>query len=160
MRLQEIVIPSDVEIKVRSKQIVITGSLGTLYIKINKTFTNTWSAAQSILANAIVGVSQGYLQKLQIYGSGYRVVGITEDTITLKLGYSYDTEITIPSGIVARANKYNQILCVGIDKQRLSQFTRDLQKARPYNIYKKKGIYPIGSTLPVKVSGKPGIFYV
>ena len=160
MRLQEIVIPSDVKIRIQSKQIVVTGSLGTLYIKMSKTFNNTWSIAQSLLNNAIVGVSQGYLQKLQIYGSGYRVTDIKENSIMLKLGHSYDTEISVPSGITVQANKYNQILCVGIDKQKLSQFTRDLQKARPYNIYKKKGIYPIGSTLPVKVSGKPGIFYV
>lgn len=160
MKIQEITIPADVKVQIQSKQILVTGSLGTLYIKINKTFKNTWVIAQALLTNAIIGVSQGYLQKLQIYGSGYRVTTITKDTITLKLGYSYDTQITIPFGITVQANKYNQILCVGIDKQKLSQFTQDLQKVRPYNIYKKKGIYPIGSTLPVKVSGKPGIFYI
>jgi large subunit ribosomal protein L6 len=160
MKLQEVTIPSGVEICVQSRQIKVKGSLGTLYIKVNKTFDETWSMAQSLLNNAIVGVNQGYLQKLQIYGSGYRVTDIKENSIVLKLGYSYDTEINIPFGIMVQANKYNQILCVGIDKQKLSQFTRNLQKARPYNIYKKKGIYPIGSILPAKVSGKPGIFYV
>lgn len=152
-----ILVPSGVSVKVYKRYISIKGSLGTLYLSLKTCSPSTWKLHLAMLNNILVGVSQGYIKKLQINGSGYRVSSITETSLILKLGYSHDVTIAIPKGIVVQTNKYNQILCIGIDKQVLSQFSKSIEKARPYNIYKKKGIFPAGGNLPMKLAGKPGL---
>lgn len=154
--LQSLNIPKNIKIFVYPTQIQVTGSLGTLYINTsfwNKKLANLYS---SLLKNAITGVSQGFLVKLKIQGSGYRVVDVTKNQLCLKLGYSHDSLIEIPRTIKIFYNKHNQILCIGTNKQELGEFCKKLQFIRKPNPYKAKGIFPVGKTIPLKLPGKPG----
>ena len=155
--LQTFKIPKGVEVIVHRGCINVRGPLGTLYIDPRHWNTHSTKTYSALIKNAINGVEKGYLKKLKIQGSGYRVLSINENSLTLKLGYSHDVSIDIPKGIVVRSNRYNQILCVGIDKQSLSQFCANIEKARKYNVYKQKGIFPVGKTLSLKHPGKPGL---
>jgi len=149
--------PKQVSVHVYANHIKVSGSLGTIYINLVDCNNKNWNIYFSLLVNALQGVSQGYLKKLKIQGGGYRVSEITESQLVLKLGYSHDNKVTVPKGVVVRSNKYNQLLCVGVDKQALSQFTSSIERIRPYNIYKKKGVFSVGGVLPFKMAGKPGL---
>lgn len=150
-------IPSETVLSVYKKCLEVRGPLGTLHIDMRHWNSISNKTYRTLLQNAITGVTKGYLKKLKIQGSGYRVLSIEEKKLTIKLGYSHDVVIPIPKGITIRSNKYNQILCVGIDKQTLSQFCANIERSRKYNVYKQKGIFPVNKTLVMKFPGKPGL---
>jgi large subunit ribosomal protein L6 len=150
-------IPSEATLRIYKKCIEVRGPLGTLHYNLHNWNSISNKTHRTILQNAITGVTKGFLKKLKIQGSGYRVLSIEKNKLILKLGYSHDVHITIPEGITVRSNKYNQVLCVGIDKQALSQFCANIEKARKYNVYKQKGIFPVNKTLVMKFPGKPGL---
>lgn len=149
-------LPEGTVLSVKNSCLEISGSLGTVRLEIKAWTPSTHNLYKSLIANAIQGVSTGFLQKLKIQGGGYRAVSVDKHSLVLRLGYSHDISVNVPAGIHVRINKYNQILCVGNDKQSLAQFCSKLKHLREYNIYKQKGIFSVGAVLPLKAPGKPG----
>lgn len=154
---EQLHIPAQVYLHIKNHVIRVRGPLGTLYVDIYQWTPKTHSFYHTALKNAIQGVSQGFFKKLKIQGSGYRVVLITETHLTLRLGYSHDTVISIPKNTIVRSNRYNQLLCMSINKEALSVFCSQLKKLRTYNSYRQKGIFDLGKPIAVKQAGKPGI---
>lgn len=110
---------------------------------------------RSIIANMVVGVSQGYTKVLDIVGVGYRAQ-VTGDRILLSLGYSHPVEFQLPPGISASVDqKQVQITLTGADKQKLGQVAASLKALRYPDAYKGKGIRYSGQRLKLKV-GKAG----
>ena len=105
---------------------------------------------RSLLANMVIGVSQGYEKTIEIYGVGYRAQK-QGDRMVLALGYSHPIEITAPPGVEigdvqtfspTQANEWlsTRFTVRGIDKERLGQFAAEIRGLRPPEPYKGKGI--------------------
>lgn len=110
---------------------------------------------RSIIANMVVGVSQGYTKVLDIVGVGYRAQ-VSGDRILLSLGYSHPVEFQLPPGVTASVDpKQVQITLTGADKQKLGQVAASLKALRYPDAYKGKGIRYSGQRLKLKV-GKAG----
>lgn len=110
---------------------------------------------RNLVANMIIGVTNGYQKVLDIVGVGYRAQ-VQGGKIMLTLGYSHPVEFHLPEGISASVDqKQVQLTITGIDKQKLGQVVANLRSLRKPDIYKGKGLRYSGERLKLKV-GKAG----
>jgi len=109
---------------------------------------------RSLIANAIIGVTEGYTKTLELMGVGYRVLQ-SDDGITLTVGYSHPVEIRPIEGVTLEVEGNNRVHVAGIDKQRVGELAAQIRKVRPPNAYKEKGIKYAGEELHFK-PGKSG----
>lgn len=95
---------------------------------------------RSLLNNMVIGVSQGYMKKLQIEGVGYRAE-VVENSLVLNVGYSHKVKIDPPDHVefVTEA-RGKEIIITGIDKQVVGEISANIRKVRPPEPYKGKGI--------------------
>jgi large subunit ribosomal protein L6 len=103
---------------------------------------------RALLANAVTGVSQGFVKKLEIHGVGYSAE-VRGRAVTFKLGYSHPVEFPIPQGIDIKVER--QLVTVsGYDRQHVGQVAAEIRGLRPPDVYKQKGIRYSGETLRKK----------
>jgi large subunit ribosomal protein L6 len=112
----------------------------------DKKYKRFWGLARTLVSNNIIGVSRQFILKLELIGVGYRVsVQEANPTVLeLKLGYSHDILLDIPSDIKVEClgpdKARNQIVLSGKDKDLLSKFAFKIKSFRPPEPYKGKGI--------------------
>ena len=104
---------------------------------------------RSLVANAVVGVTDGYSRTLELMGVGYRVQ-VAGDGVILNVGYSHPVEIHPPDGVTMEVEGNNRIHVRGIDKQKVGQLAAQVRRVRPPNAYKEKGIRYQGEVLRFK----------
>ena len=104
---------------------------------------------RSLIANAVIGVTDGYSRTLELMGVGYRVQ-VAGDGVILNVGYSHPVEIHPPDGVTMEVEGNNRIHVRGIDKQKVGQLAAQVRKVRPPNAYKEKGIRYQGEILRFK----------
>ena len=109
---------------------------------------------RTLLNNLIVGVSQGYEKKLEIVGTGYRVLPKGEN-LEFALGFSHPVLITPPAGITFTVDGQTKLTISGIDKQQVGEVAANIRKLRKPEPYKGKGIRYAGEVVRRKV-GKAG----
>ena len=94
---------------------------------------------RSLINNMIVGVSEGFSRRLEIYGLGYNAQ-VDGRVLELNLGFSKPVRVPIPEGLTVELPNPTLIAVAGADKQVLGQFAATVRKSRPPNPYKGKGI--------------------
>ena len=95
---------------------------------------------RALLNNMVIGVSQGYIKKLQIEGVGYRAE-VVESSLVLSVGYSHKVKIDPPDHVqFATEARGKEIIITGIDKQVVGEISANIRKVRPPEPYKGKGI--------------------
>ena len=110
----------------------------------------TWK----LINNMIYGVSQGFQKQLNLVGVGYRAT-LDQKELVLNLGYSHPIKYSLPNGISASVNANTKITLESSDKQLLGQVSAEIQKFRPPEPYKGKGVLFEGQKLKRK-AGKSG----
>ena len=110
--------------------------------------------ARSLVANAIVGVTEGFKKELDIVGVGYRAE-LKGKQIQFALGYSHPVVFDIPNGIDVTIDKQTHIVVSGIDRQLVGQVAADIRRLRKPDPYKQKGVRYTGEVLKKK-AGKTG----
>ena len=98
-----------------------------------------WGMQRSLINNLVLGVTQGFSEKLEISGVGYRAA-LQGKTLNLQLGLSHDVDYEIPAGIQIVTEKPTQITISGIDKQLVGQVAAEIRSYRPPEPYKGKGV--------------------
>ena len=109
---------------------------------------------RSLLNNLVVGVTQGYTTKMEIYGVGYRVQAKGKD-LEFALGYSHPVPIEAPEGITFQVESPTKFSVSGIDKQLVGQISANIRRLRRPDPYKGKGVRYEGEQIRRKV-GKTG----
>lgn len=94
---------------------------------------------RSLVNNMIVGVSQGYVKKLEIQGVGYQAQ-LKGKQIALQVGYANQIVLDPPAGVTVTLADPTHITIAGADKQAVGQFAAEVRKSRPPEPYKGKGI--------------------
>jgi len=110
----------------------------------------TWA----LISNMIYGVTEGFQKQLNLVGVGYKAT-ISQKTIELNLGYSHPIKYNLPDGIKATVNATTKIILESSNKQLLGQVAAEIQKFRPPEPYKGKGILFEGVEIRRK-AGKSG----
>ena len=109
---------------------------------------------RALLANAVLGVSEGFSQGLEITGVGYKAE-VRGNEVHFALGYSHPIVFKIPEGIKIEIDKANKIMVTGADRQLLGQVSAEIRRLKPPDPYKGKGIKFTGEVIRRKV-GKAG----
>lgn len=169
-----IVLPTKVEAKITGNTIEIKGEKGTLRFDFSSkvavqmeesTITVTplgddakalWGTTRSVIANMVIGVSEGYTKSLEINGVGYKF-DIQGQKLILSIGFSHKVEIDIASDlkVVPDEKLKNVIHISGIDKQKVGQFASKIKAQKKPEPYKGKGIKYLGEKVRRK-AGKTG----
>ena len=152
-------VPAGVEVTIDGSHVVVKGPKGEL----ERTFSDIITIAQegdelvvsrpddsrtaramhglsrSLLNNMVIGVSEGFVKKLELQGVGYRVA-LKGKTLELSLGFSHPVIVEPEDGITFECPDNTHILVKGIDNQRVGQVAADIRDFRPSEPYKGKGI--------------------
>jgi large subunit ribosomal protein L6 len=167
-----IAIPSGVKIHVQDGTVDVQGPKGKMSVKVPRGITfeqkdQTLVAkreaedyralhglARALVANAVMGVTQGFKKDLDIVGVGYRAE-VKGKNVVLALGYSHPIEFPIPEGIQIVVEKQTHLTVSGADKGQVGQVAANLRGLRPPDPYKQKGVRITGERLKKK-AGKAG----
>jgi large subunit ribosomal protein L6 len=98
-----------------------------------------WGTARTQVANLVTGVSQGFEEKLEINGVGYRAA-VQGKNLNLQLGFSHDVTYAIPQGVTIATPKPTEIVISGMNKQQVGQVAAEIRGWRPPEPYKGKGV--------------------
>jgi large subunit ribosomal protein L6 len=109
---------------------------------------------RTLIANMIIGVTQGYEKKLEIVGTGYRVVA-KGSGLEFALGFSHPVVIEPPAGVTFAVESPTKFSVSGIDKQQVGEVAANIRKIRKPEPYKGKGVRYAGENVRRKV-GKAG----
>ncbi|MEY8566115.1 50S ribosomal protein L6 [Corynebacterium sp.] len=110
--------------------------------------------SRSLVNNMVVGVTEGYTTKMEIFGVGYRVQA-KGSNLEFALGYSHPVLIEAPEGITFAVDGNTKFSITGIDKQLVGQIAANIRRLRKDDPYKGKGIRYAGEQIRRKV-GKTG----
>lgn len=110
--------------------------------------------SRSLINNMVVGVTEGYTTKMEIFGVGYRVAAKGKD-LEFSLGFSHPVLIEAPEGITFAVDGTTKLSVSGIDKQQVGQVAATIRRLRKDDPYKGKGIRYEGEQVRRKV-GKTG----
>ena len=168
-------LPSGVKIDIKGNEVVVSGAKGKLSqsfhrdISINqddntihverptdsRDHRSLHGLTRALLNNMVIGVSQGYLRRLQIEGVGYRALLEGKDLV-LNVGYSHPVVIASPEHVQFEVEaRGKEIIVTGIDKQVVGEICAQIRKVRPPEPYKGKGIRYEGEYVRRK-AGKAG----
>ena len=166
-----IALPKGVEFNVSNDQVTVKGPKGSLSLakpagvdfKVDNGVLQLSAAdaanvpmagtARAILANMVVGVSEGFTRKLELVGVGYRAAMQGKD-LNLSLGYSHPVVFQAPEGITLATPTQTEILVTGADKQRVGEVAAKIRAFRKPEPYKGKGIRYSGEKIIMKEAKK------
>ena len=167
-------IPSGVDVRIQGSSVTVTGPKGELHrdvdpdmrleVKDGQLLVSRPSEQQrhraqhgltrSLLANMVIGVSEGYTKALEMQGVGYRAQMQGSDLV-LAVGFSHLVRVPPPPGIELEVDGNTKLLVKGINRERVGQVAADVRKVRPPEPYKGKGIRYVGEYVRRK-AGKAG----
>ena len=167
-------IPAGVDVTIDGQDVRVKGPKGELSVTLSEPITvakedNTivvtrpnderrnrslHGLSRTLVNNLVVGVTQGYTTKMEIFGVGYRVQAKGSD-LEFALGYSHPVPIEAPEGISFAVESPTKFSISGIDKQRVGQISANIRRLRRPDPYKGKGIRYEGEQIRRKV-GKTG----
>ena len=111
--------------------------------------------SRTLVANMILGVTQGFQRSLDISGVGYKAE-LKGKSITFSLGFSHPVDYPLPEGVTAEYDtKANRLTVKGADKHQIGLVAAEIRKLRPPEPYKGKGVKYAEETIRRK-QGKTG----
>jgi large subunit ribosomal protein L6 len=165
-------VPVGVEVSVTRRRVKVKGAKGELSLRIpgaikvkhdadaklvsvhrpddEKQNRAMHGMTRALIANMMVGVTEGYEKRLEIHGVGYNAkvegkellmnVGLTG---ALTRGKKAQVHMPIPDGVtveVTQPTNPAKIRVFGPDKQKVGHFAAEVRKVRPPEPYLQKGI--------------------
>jgi len=170
-----IAVPSGVDFKIDGQVVTVKGPKGELShtlaepITLEKADDGTFNVvrpnderkakelhglSRTLIANMVIGVTEGYRKSLEIAGTGYRVTAKGAD-LEFALGFSHPVLVTPPPGITFTVERPTLFHIAGIDKQQVGEVAANIRKIRPPEPYKGKGVKYQGEVIRRK-AGKAG----
>jgi large subunit ribosomal protein L6 len=171
-------LPSGVKVSVSGQTVTVEGKNGTLQLDARPEITVTVEGdtvsftrcdeerqtrayhglTRSLVNNMVIGVSEGYVRALEVYGVGYGVNQQGQDLV-ITCGKSHPEILAIPAGVEveiqtpqARGDTDPAKFSVkGADKQVVGEFAARCRRVRPPEPYKGKGVRYAGEYVRRKV---------
>ncbi|MCW4385305.1 50S ribosomal protein L6 [Salinibacterium sp. SYSU T00001] len=141
-------VASPIEVKVEDNQVVVTRPDD------ERESRSLHGLTRTLIANNIIGVTQGYSKGLEIVGTGYRVAQ-KGASLEFALGFSHPVTVDPPAGITFAVEGNNKVTVAGIDKQQVGEVAANIRKIRKPEPYKGKGVRYAGEVVRRK-AGKAG----
>jgi len=170
-----IIVPEEVEVKLDGEMLSVKGPKGELRriihpkIKLNingsqillsildnsKESKSLFGLFRSLIANMVLGVTEGFKKTLELIGVGHRVE-LTGNKLVFNLGYSNPITYDIPKGIEVQLDQKNKVVLSGMDKELLGVTAAKIRSFRTPEPYKGKGVKYLEETVRRK-AGKTGV---
>ncbi|MCK5832255.1 50S ribosomal protein L6 [bacterium] len=182
--------PSSVKVEINGKHVKVNGPKGVLEQDISERLDielfdseiivtrrdetipsrQQHGLARSLIDNMIVGVSEGFVKKLEVIGVGYKVEQRNKG-ILLSLGHSHQIYFEPPEGVIIEAETPKRkvsavgtpsqlltgyIKVSGFDKQLVGQVAAKLRSFRKPDVYKSKGIRYENERIQIKAGKAAG----
>lgn len=163
-----VLIPQDVNASLQDNVLTVKGKKGEQQVQLlnyisctlednkflitpnnkSKRARQAWGTMRALVQNAVIGVNEGHIRRLEVNGVGYRVQ-IQGSTLKLQLGYSHDIDFPIPSDLKAEVegDRGNIIAISGASKQRVGQVASNIRALRSPEPYKGKGVKYLEETI-------------
>ncbi|MCG7606535.1 MULTISPECIES: 50S ribosomal protein L6 [Mycobacterium] len=172
---QPVPVPAGVDVTIDGRNVSVKGPKGTLVLDVAEPITvernedgaivvsrpdderrsrSLHGLSRTLVANLVTGVTEGYNQKMEIFGVGYRVQ-LKGSSLEFALGYSHPVVIEAPEGITFAVETPTKFSVSGIDKQKVGQISAVIRRLRRPDPYKGKGVRYEGEQIRRKV-GKTG----
>lgn len=94
--------------------------------------------SRALIANMVLGLTEGFAKTLEVVGVGYRVQK-SGNKLVVNVGYSHPVEVE-ENGVKLDVEGTNIIKVSGISKQIVGQVAAEIRGIRPPEPYKGKGI--------------------
>jgi len=104
---------------------------------------------RTLIANMIVGVTEGYKKELELHGIGYSV-SLGPKSLTVELGLANTLSLPVPEGVtveIPQATNPGRIVVTGADKCAVGEFAARIRALRPPEPYLGKGFRYAGETI-------------
>jgi large subunit ribosomal protein L6 len=167
-------VPTGVDVRIDGQQVFVKGPKGELSHTLAEPITaervdgelnvvrpnderrakELHGLSRTLIANMVVGVTDGYRKSLEISGTGYRVTAKGTD-LEFALGFSHPVVVPAPPGITFTVERPTLFHVSGIDKQQVGEVAANIRKIRPPEPYKGKGVRYQGEVIRRK-AGKAG----
>ena len=168
-------VPSGVDVQIEGRAVTVKGPKGTLThtvaepIDISRADDGTLQVvrpnderanralhglSRTLVANMVIGVTDGYSKTLEIVGTGYRVQARGSD-LEFALGFSHPVVVPAPEGITFTVEAPTRFVVSGVDKQKVGEVSAKIRKLRKPDPYKGKGVRYQGELIRRK-AGKAG----
>lgn len=141
-------VASPIEVSIEENQVLVTRPDD------ERASRSLHGLTRTLIANNIVGVTQGYSKGLEVVGTGYRVQAKGE-SVEFALGFSHPVTVNPPAGITFTVEGNNKLTVSGIDKQAVGEVAANIRKIRKPEPYKGKGVRYAGEVVRRK-AGKAG----
>jgi large subunit ribosomal protein L6 len=112
-----------------------------------------WGTSRTVVANLVKGVSEGFTERLEINGVGYRAA-LDGSLLSLQLGYSHDIKYAVPKEIKVVVETPTSVQITGADKQKVGQLAAEIRAFRQPEPYKGKGVKYASETIRRKEGKK------
>jgi large subunit ribosomal protein L6 len=167
---QPIAVPASVSIAIEPERVIVNGPKGELSERVHRDISvehvgeellvkrptdrgehrALHGLTRTLVANMVVGVTDGFEKRLEIQGVGYRAQLRGRD-LELALGYSHPVSIKAPDGIEFEVPQPTRIVVRGASKQQVGEVAALIRKQRKPEPYKGKGIRYEGEYVARKV---------
>jgi large subunit ribosomal protein L6 len=168
-------VPRDVQVEIDGPTVRVKGSKGAL----TQTFNQDISISKdgdvlrvtrptdsrehralhgltgALVANMVIGVSEGYRRTLELVGAGYRAQE-SGSNLVLQVGYSHTVEIIPLPQTALSVEGNNRIHVDGINKQAVGEMAARIRRVRRPNAYTGKGIRFAGERVHLKPGKSAG----
>ena len=154
-----ITVPSGVTVTIDGQQVEVKGPKGNLSLTVAEPIVvsqddgavtvsrpdderrnrSLHGLTRTLVNNMIIGVTEGYSKKMEISGTGYRVVAKGQD-LEFALGYSHPVLVKAPAGITFQVEAPTRFTVSGIDKHQVGEIAANIRKIRKLDPYKGKGV--------------------
>ncbi|OGG89425.1 50S ribosomal protein L6 [Candidatus Kuenenbacteria bacterium RIFCSPLOWO2_12_FULL_42_13] len=123
----------------------------TIDNKNNQNERALWGTMRQITANLVNGVVNGYQERLEIKGVGYKAE-MRGGALILAVGFSHPVEFPLPAGVQVTVDK-NIITLESTNKELLGETAANIRKIKKPEPYKGKGIKYIEEII-IRKAGK------
>ncbi len=171
---KEITVPAGVTVTMNGNVITVKGPKGTLERELHRNMLVTVEGntvkvdrpndeaenrslhglTRSLIANMVVGVTEGYSKKLEIVGVGYKAQK-SGKSLVLNLGHSHTITFNEDDKITFEVPDSNTVIVKGYDKQLVGAIAAQIREKRPPEPYLGKGVKYEGEHIRRK-AGKTG----
>ena len=152
-------VPGKVKVAIDGQHVAVEGPLGKLEIDIRPEIAVENKDGELIISpriptrqaralhgltralvnNMVVGVTQGYEKRLEIFGTGY-LAAVQGKVLQLRVGFANEIQCEIPEGVEVKCKDQQHVEVKGIDKQKVMQFAATVRAVRKAEPYLGKGI--------------------
>ncbi len=141
-------VPSIIKVEVKGTDVVVTRPND------ERTSKALHGLVRALIANMVVGATDGYKKVLEVRGVGYKAE-LKGKELVLNLGFANQLRVAVPASLAVavepgQGEVANRIVVSGADRQQVGDFAANVRKLRKPEPYKGKGIRYEGEVVKIK----------